>query len=182
MQFWKSSGKQYAQAGFTLIEILIVMIVIGILVTISIGSFSSAQQKGRDTKRKSDLKQISNSLDVYFNDKGSYPLSSSGRLQGCNGDQNCDWGDTFQDENSTVYMVELPSDPRSNLEYRYESSDGRSYQLYARLENTLDRDVPKTGSDEPQIYNGLSCGDVDCNYGISSSNTSPDDGRSLVVE
>lgn len=162
-------------------EVLIVMVIIGILSTLGFGSFQSSQQKGRDSKRKAELKQIGVSLEAYYNDKGEYPLGSSGLISGCNGGTPCAWGAPFEDENGTLYMVELPEDPKSEYAYYYDS-DGSYYQIYARLENTLDGDVPTDAQDDPQVFNGLSCGERECNYGISSGNTTPEENRVLVTE
>lgn len=169
------------QSGFTLIELLVVMAIIGILAVLGIGSFMSSQQKSRDARRKSDLRNIGLSLETYFNDKGEYPLGSlAGEIMGCAGGSICSWGSSFSDENGTVYMVQLPSDPTSGINYFY-SSDGSSYQIYARLENTLDQSVPVDADDEPQVYSGLDCG-LSCNYGVSSPNTTPAAGRTLANE
>jgi type II secretory pathway pseudopilin PulG len=149
------------------------MVIIGILATIGFGSFSSSQQKSRDSERKSDLKQIGLALETYYNDVGTYPLSdASGRVLGCNGETACTWGSPFVDDQGTMYMVELPSDPSSGAQYWY-TSDGESYQLFARLENTRDPDVLKNASGNPQEYADLSCGEEACNYGVSSTNTTP---------
>lgn len=60
--------------GFTLIELLVVISVIAILVTLGFSSFSTAQKKGRDTKRKSDIKEIQGALEQYYSVCGSlYP-------------------------------------------------------------------------------------------------------------
>ncbi len=115
------SRARSSQAGFTLMEILIVMVIIGILATLGFGSFMSSQQKGRDARRKSDLSQVSRALEAYYNDKGSYPLSTGdGKIIGCGPatlKAECDWGDAFSEPvtgyNDTVYMVQLPTDPRS---------------------------------------------------------------------
>ena len=45
------------KAGFTLVELMIVMIIMGILVLAGVGSFISSQKRSRDTKRKNDLRQ-----------------------------------------------------------------------------------------------------------------------------
>lgn len=159
---------------------MVVMAIIGILAVLSVGSFRGSQQKARDAERKSDLKQIGISLEAYFNDKHQYPLSTANHtVQGCANETECPWGAQFLDENGTVYMVEIPEDPRSTLTYYYDS-DGTYYQLYARLENTLDSEVP-TAAGEPGNY-GISCGDASCNYGISSANATIIQGRAVVAD
>jgi len=62
------------QKGFTLLELLVVIGIIGILVGIGTISYQSAQEKSRDSRRRSDLKAISNALEQYYADNdGSYP-------------------------------------------------------------------------------------------------------------
>jgi len=64
--------------GFTLIELLVVIAVIAILVTIGLTSFSSAQKKARDARRKSDLRDIKNALEEYYSTCGFvYPTSGA---------------------------------------------------------------------------------------------------------
>jgi type II secretion system protein G len=177
---------QRSQAGFTLIEILVVMVIIGILATLSIGSFQTSQQKARDAERKNDLQQIGSSLEAYYNDKHQYPEHSiNHKIQGCPNVSDpedpieCDWGDPLVDTKGTTYMVEIPSDPRDEYTYYYQS-DGTAFQIYARLENDLDAAVPQlTG--EPANYS-VSCGEFDCNYGISSSNLTVEDGRTISAD
>ena len=158
------------QAGFTLLEMLVVLVIIGILAVIGIGGFQSSQKKARDSKRKAEIGQIGKALELYYNDKGQYPLGSvDHKIMGCGAATECDWGDTFTDDTSTIYMVTLPADPASNFSYYYDS-DGTYYRIYARLENNKDIDVPKDVNDNPQIFSGLGCGAASCNYGIASSN------------
>lgn len=170
------SRKDGKNEGFTLIEILVVMVIIGILSTIGLRSFASSQSKSRDSRRKSDLRQIGVALEAYYNDRGEYPEGSGGDIIGCDGipaedvdPTACSWGGDFADGSGTTYMVKLPADPSSN-EYYY-VSDGSSYQMYARLENTLDIDVPKNAENEGQVYDGTSCGTYVCNYGVASTNS-----------
>jgi len=59
--------------GFTLIELLVVVAIIGVLSSVVISSLSSARSKARDTKRISDVRQIQNTLEIYFADNGYYP-------------------------------------------------------------------------------------------------------------
>ena len=51
--------KQSKNKGFTLIELLVVISIIGFLSTLAVVTLNSARMKARDTRRKSDLKQLS---------------------------------------------------------------------------------------------------------------------------
>lgn len=163
-----------SQRGFTFMEIMIVMVLLGILVTMVTGSFTSSSRRGRDNRRKSDLHNIQTALEAYMSDKGVYPESSvDGEIVGCgfSGSEICGWGMAFVDQNDTVYMVKLPDDPVSAQRYYYVSTP-TSYYLYAKLENIHDDGdgVNQSG------YSGIICntdGVTECTYGISSTNVSP---------
>jgi general secretion pathway protein G len=172
----KSKNKNY---GFTMIELLVVIVIIGILSAIGLRSFSASQLKSRDSNRKSSLDGIATALELYYNDHQSYPLDDTGGvginlglIAGCGvgGVELCTYGSIWQDDNNTVYMVQLSQDPLGN-EFFY-VSDGTSYRLYARLENVNDGDVPEFNG-APGVYSEVSsgCGGDGCNYGITSSNT-----------
>lgn len=64
------------QAGFTIIELLIVIAIIGILATLVLTNFQGAQAKGRDTVRKNDINSLYQKLEEYYNENGSYPDSA----------------------------------------------------------------------------------------------------------
>jgi len=64
--------------GFTLLELLIVIAIIGILTAMGTVSYSTAQKRARDSKRQSDLKAIQNAFEQYYSkNNGSYPSSCS---------------------------------------------------------------------------------------------------------
>lgn len=140
--------------GFTLVELLVVIAIIGTLVTIALVSFRNSQARGRDAERKSDLKQTSSALELYYSDYGKYPNSLN-------------WGSEFTDGKTTYFKV-LPTDPNSDYVYVYrivDSGTNQKYQLFARLENTQDQDL---------IGTSISCGSgKSCNFAITSSNTTP---------
>jgi len=170
--------------GFTLLELLVVMAILGILSTIGIGSFLSSQVKSRDAKRKSDLHNIVAALEMYYNDKGQYPTSSTtGTINGCTYDAinkvygSCEWGEEFKtSDNGVVYMSQLPRDPSSN-NYVYKSDvNGTYFILYTRLENENDNDVQqgpnKLGYDATVCDPNPNPSDPkpQCNYAVASAN------------
>ena len=65
--------KKYSQKGFTIVELLIVIVVIGILAALVLNTFSGAQKRARDTERVGDVNALATQLEVYYNDKGAYP-------------------------------------------------------------------------------------------------------------
>lgn len=65
--------KKYSQKGFTIVELLIVIVVIGILAALVLNTFSGVQKRARDTQRQTDINAIATQLEVYYNDEGGYP-------------------------------------------------------------------------------------------------------------
>ena len=58
------------QSGFTIVELLIVIVIIGILATLVIVTFSGVQQKARDSERKTDINAIAGQLEAGYANKG----------------------------------------------------------------------------------------------------------------
>ncbi len=58
-----------------MIELLVVIAIIGILASIILASLSTAQAKGRDARRISDVKEIQLALELYYDANGSYPIT-----------------------------------------------------------------------------------------------------------
>lgn len=87
--------------GFTLMELLIVIAVIGILMSIASVAYTSVQKKSRDSRRQSDLRAIQNAFEQYYADTNSlYPAS-------------CDAIAT----NTTYFPSGFPKDPKSTTAY-----------------------------------------------------------------
>jgi len=59
--------------GFTIVELLIVIVVIGILATLVIVTFTGIQQKARDSKRKTDISAVQAALESYYSSNNTYP-------------------------------------------------------------------------------------------------------------
>ncbi len=160
--------------GFTLLELLLVISIMGVLATLIIGNFLTSIKKGRDSKRKQDLQTVQKALELYFEDNKTYPVSSTyvPNIPLCH-PNGCGTGNTA----GATYIQKTPADPTSGYNYSYISTDGKSYKLYACLEN--DQDVGpgvkllNGAQDTSNGYPGTTCGSCKCMFGVSSPNTTP---------
>ena len=69
------------QSGFTLIELMIVMAIIGILITMAIPSFVGAIKHAREAALKEDLQTMRTAIDTYTMDKQKGPQSLDDLIQ-----------------------------------------------------------------------------------------------------
>jgi general secretion pathway protein G len=132
--------------GFTLIELLIVITIIGILTAVVTTNLSGARSRARDTRRKSDLRAIEQSLRLYYNDAKSFPTSD-----GLGNISIASWGSPFT-VGTTVYMSSLPLDPSGNgATYKYSGSSDQ-YILQTTLENLSDPDIAESQARCSTLY------------------------------
>lgn len=108
-------------AGFSMVELLVVMAIAAVIIGLSLVSVGGARRAARDGKRKTDLEQIRSALEMCRADSGSYPAGTlvSGGAITCG---------------STTYMT-IPADPiPDSYRYYYAQITGSSYRLCALLE------------------------------------------------
>lgn len=102
-----------SKSGFTIIELVIVIVIIGILATITLVAYNGTQARGRDTRRRTDINNMVKALELYYADNGSYPVPSGspsplGSSWYASSDSS--WN-TFKTTLTTI--DNLPSDPRN---------------------------------------------------------------------
>lgn len=65
------------QAGYTLVELLMVMVLLGMLIGLAFVGIPNSQRDGRDTERVTDIDTLQSRLEDYYSDRASYPASLS---------------------------------------------------------------------------------------------------------
>lgn len=65
------------QSGFTIVELLIVIVVIGVLAAITIVAFNGIQSRAKSAKVQQDLKSMQKLVELYKAENGSYPSTSN---------------------------------------------------------------------------------------------------------
>ena len=115
-----------SQGGFTLIELMVVILIIGLLATIVVQSLKGATDKAKRVKAEADISEIKTALDRYYLDVGSYPSSEQG-LQSLVSAPNTGNVSQGGGDYQGPYLEKIPPDPWGN-QYVYQS-DGNSYML-----------------------------------------------------
>ena len=115
------------QSGFTLIEVIVVLVILGILASIVAPNVIGNVDKSRVVKAKQDIRALQSALQIYRVDNFKYPTTDQG-LQALvekptSGDEAKNW-------QKGGYIPKLPKDPWQN-EYQYISpGENGDYDLY----------------------------------------------------
>lgn len=119
---------QRLRRGFTLVELLIVIIVIAVLAAIAIPKFANSSQRGKESALKADLKVLRNAVDLFKTDTGAYP-GSIADLAATSAPAN---GKDSAGANKAInasdwrgpYLQSVPTDPISDAAYTYSTAAG----------------------------------------------------------
>ncbi|HMP74606.1 MAG TPA: type II secretion system protein GspG [Kiritimatiellia bacterium] len=94
-------------AGFTLIEVLLVVVIIGMLATIAVINIPKFLGQGREAKAAADVSSIATAIELYNMNEGRYPASLSALTEG-----------------NDPYMRTIPKDPWQR-DYQYRTPGSR---------------------------------------------------------
>ncbi|MHB1316433.1 MAG: type II secretion system protein [Minisyncoccota bacterium] len=131
----------HKKRGFTLVELMVSISIIGLLSTIVFASFSQAQKKARTAKIVSDLKQMQVALEYYYSVNKAYPIVTTGTwISECKEAEPA--GTNIIPGLVPYYINKIPTAPRSSPNpgsnrnlwedcYVYRSSDGTWYAFIA---------------------------------------------------
>ncbi len=117
-------SKRGAQAGFTLIEIMVVIMILGLLATLVVQNLRGATDKAKRTKAMADIAGFKTALDRYYMDNSAYPTTDQGLQALVTPPSN---GRIPQNYENGGYISRVPIDPWGN-QYFYQS-DGNTYAL-----------------------------------------------------
>lgn len=106
--------------GFSLIELLVVISIIGVLTAVLMINFVGARERSRDAKKIQDLTNLKNSLRMYYNDNQAYPSPGVSNCVSC-----------LNTAIGSSYLVGV-----SEIGYSYSAaSDGNGFVIKTGLES-----------------------------------------------
>jgi general secretion pathway protein G len=116
-----------APRGFTLIEIMVVVIIIGLLAAVIVPTVISKVDDARVAKAKQDIQSLETALTMFYMDNSKYPTSE----QGLNALVQQPTDPTIKNWKPGGYIERVSKDPWGNdYQYVFPGTHGKAYDLY----------------------------------------------------
>ncbi len=115
----KADIRRKASAGFTLVEVMLVIVIIGIMAGIALPKLSGKTKKAQISKAKQEISNLGLALDLYEVDNGAYPSSLNGLVSKP--------GNALNWDGPYMKKGKVPKDPWGK-DYQYSASGG-SYEI-----------------------------------------------------
>ena len=124
------------ESGFTLVELMIVMLIIGVLAAVAIPSFVQSIKNAREAALKEDLHVMRDAIDSYTMDKNKAPQSlddlvQNGYLKSIPEDPMTHSRDTWQTNSDDTYSDLDQTEPGINDVHSGSSENGTDGQPYS---------------------------------------------------
>lgn len=99
------------ERGFTLIELMVVVAVIGVLAAMLVPTVSGLTSKARDARRKSDIESIATALEMFRDKYARYPTPGEAGTNACGGWRGSNTNDFMQILITEGFLKKYPADP-----------------------------------------------------------------------
>ena len=115
------------QKGFSLLELLVVISIMGILIALGTVAFSTVQKKGRDSRRRADIKAMQDAFEQFYGANGVYGT--------------CTLMADYDGGSGAIMPGGLPTDPKNSGDYIYNTTAGCTadvgYCVCAQMESSV---------------------------------------------
>jgi prepilin-type N-terminal cleavage/methylation domain-containing protein len=145
------------QAGFSYLEIMMVLLIIGLLLSISVASYTNLHANSLDQRRKTDIQEIRASLEQYRSVHGAYPTP--------NLTPGLPFGSAGLTEGTNTYMQMIPQDPQYPKKQYHYSVASDDYTLSSQLTKPEDVACLVPAGDD---LCGQTGSNYDCNFCMGS--------------